>query len=1095
MDAATLKQAKNYADKLVQGLGALKGANCTIKSTTPKDNGTEIVFEWTGTSGTKETTTILVKNGEQGNGITKVEKIKTVDLIDTYRMTFDDGSTFDYQINNGGGSSADEKVKLNSTAKEAKYLNELIDNTTIKVDTDNNCLVVKKIEGQTVTVADINFLTGVKSNVQEQINNLGKSMTMYGVFGTKADLLASVDPVPVDGNTAIVVADEDNNNKQMTYIYIASTSKWTQVAESSIKIRDFTTNPINLSTEVTGKLAENKIDTAIARLADVLDKATYKGSSDGVVKQADTLIGLTYTITALNNAIKDSHTHTNKTVLDKIISNGLGSSFLADNGEYISILSIGTSEPTYTSQIWIDNTDTSKLVIKIYDGTDWIAVSGGGGSQSDWEQTDTTAYDYIKNKPTFNELTKADIEAWLGLSPAELEGLASLINDNEIRTDKVWSSSKTYAELQKIAQKAKSAYEIAVKNGFEGTEEQWLESLFPSIDPKTKHWIINGVDTKISAEGRSIKTITKDNNNNIIVTFSDNTTQNIGKLTVDVQGDFLTSDGFGNLRYYNGHFQYFDEASSAWVDTSVTPDNVYVVNMTPQPMQAISCKYDKNTGKLNIKFTEPNDTIVDGQAFCIVEKVIIRRKLGSSPINENDGDFVLEVLRNSFGTYSSQWFTDEGVTPNIDDTYYYKAFPMSTTGFFGYSDLNVAKITCKAVTIYGFKIDQNESDPASMITYLDDCDNAQYASAYMDYTADKFNYGDWGNAWFIKKLKPCMLKYDGTVDYELDKNDYTKKADGTASDVSNTAYEGNAMVGFPKVYWKIVDNGDDTANVYISDTKLDDDFHCWSHIDNNGNEIDYCYMPIYTGGLVNGKLRSLSGLAPMANQTRETEINYAKANNLTDDIIWYTEVYSDRMLINLLLLLIGKSTDTQAVFGTGNSYTDVVSNSGTMDIKGLFWGNQDYSSGIKAFGMEHLWGNTYRAVAGWVYNSGKQKLKLSYGQNDGTTINGYNLDGTGYISIANSAPSGTSGGCISKMLMSEQGIIPIVSNGSASTYYPDIFWFDGSVTAYALLGDSCMKYSNSGKISGAFACALSIQTSFKRYEMCASISCKPLATT
>ena len=99
MDAATLKQAKNYADKLVQGLGSIKGANCTIKSTTKKDEGTELVFEWVGSNGLKETTSILVKNGEQGNGITKVEKIKTVDLIDTYRMTFDDGSTFDYQIN------------------------------------------------------------------------------------------------------------------------------------------------------------------------------------------------------------------------------------------------------------------------------------------------------------------------------------------------------------------------------------------------------------------------------------------------------------------------------------------------------------------------------------------------------------------------------------------------------------------------------------------------------------------------------------------------------------------------------------------------------------------------------------------------------------------------------------------------------------------------------------------------------------------------------------------------------------------------------------------------------------------------------------
>ena len=312
-----------------------------------------------------------------------------------HTMCEETGKMYVYNVNNdidpvlgkwreyGSGVGTDETVKLTSTSTDAKYLNELIDNSTIEVDINNDCLVVKKIDGQTATVAEINFLTGVTANVQEQINNLGKSMTMYGVFGTKADLLASVDPVPVDGNTAIVVADEDNNNKQMTYIYIASTSKWTQVAESSIKIRDFTTNPIQLDTETTGTLSKDKIDTAIARLADVLDKATYVGSADGIVKQADMLTGLTYTITALNDAIKDSHTHTNKTALDKIVSNGLGSNFLADNGKYISILSVGVSEPAYTSQIWIDTTNVSKPVLKIHNGTNWITVSGSGSEVFD----------------------------------------------------------------------------------------------------------------------------------------------------------------------------------------------------------------------------------------------------------------------------------------------------------------------------------------------------------------------------------------------------------------------------------------------------------------------------------------------------------------------------------------------------------------------------------------------------------------------------------------------------------------------------------------------------------------------------------------
>ena len=319
-------------------------------------------------------------------------------------MCEETGKMYVYNVNNdddpvlgkwreyGSGIGTDETVKLTSTSTDAKYLNELIDNSTIEVDVNNDCLVVKKIDGQTATVAEINFLTGVTANVQEQINNLGKSMTMYGVFGTKADLLASVSPAPVDGNTAIVIADEDNNNKQMTYIYIASDSAWTQVAESSVTVRDFTTNPIQLDTETTGTLSKDKIDTAIARLADVLDKATYVGSAEGIVKQADMLTGLTYTITALNDAIKDSHTHTNKTALDKIVSNGLGSNFLADNGKYISILSVGVSEPAYTSQIWIDTTNVSKPILKIHNGTNWITVSGSG-SETGVSTADSITYD------------------------------------------------------------------------------------------------------------------------------------------------------------------------------------------------------------------------------------------------------------------------------------------------------------------------------------------------------------------------------------------------------------------------------------------------------------------------------------------------------------------------------------------------------------------------------------------------------------------------------------------------------------------------------------------------------------------------------
>ena len=256
-------------------------------------------------------------------------------------------------------------------------------------------------------------------------------------------------------------------------------------------------------------------------------------------------------------------------------------------------------------------------------------------------------------------------------------------------------------------------------------------------------------------------------------------------------------------------------------------------------------------------------------------------------------------------------------------------------------------------------------------------------------------------------------------------------------------------------------------------------------------------MPAYTGALVDGILRSLSGLAPMTDMTRRQEIDYAKANNIAEKLIWYTEVYSDRTLIVLLLLLIGKSTDTQTVFGTGNNSSYVsgsntgIINSGTMNTKGLFWGSNDNVSGVKVFGMEHFWGNTWRAVAGWINDMGTQKIKMTYGLSDGSTVDGYNLDGTGYITVANSAPSGTSGGYVSKILMTENGLIPVVASGSATTYYCDGLWYDNTIIDYVFVGGSTINTL----CAGLFNTYLSSSYSRNSWNIGASISCKPLAPT
>lgn len=378
--------------------------------------------------------------------------------------------------------------------------------------------------------------------------------------------------------------------------------------------------------------------------------------------------------------------------------------------------------------------------------------------------------------------------------------------------------------------------------------------------------------------------------------------------------------------------------------------------------------------------------------------------------------------------------------------------------------------------IYGFHIDGTESSPSANITYLEAAVGMSPAS--MNFSTGVFNWGDWADAFFIPR--PCMLKNDGTVDYYLDPDDYTKKEDGvTASDVANTSYGGNAMMEWGKdgcqIWTKIVSDGNYGADVYISDAQQDEDYHAYSFIGVDGNLKEHFYTPIYNGCVVSSKLRSISGQSIMNNVAGSTEITYATANG--DG--YYIETFADRVLINLLLMLIGKSTNTQATFGnghyTGGSAASNLLATGTMNARGLFYGTNGTGAGVKVFGMENYWGNQWRRTAGLLNMSGTQKYKMTYP---------YNNDGTNYTTVSGGTPSGTSGGYVNQMVWNEDGFFTKTASGSETTFYADGMWFNNSQTDYALFGGDC-SYSFS---CGAFACVLDGTLSAAHWSLGAALS-------
>jgi len=419
--------------------------------------------------------------------------------------------------------------------------------------------------------------------------------------------------------------------------------------------------------------------------------------------------------------------------------------------------------------------------------------------------------------------------------------------------------------------------------------------------------------------------------------------------------------------------------------------------------------------------------------------------------------------------------------------------------------INEVKNTTKP-RVYAFYVNQNDSNSATcMHPYYNTkygCNNLFYQNAYMDYEKDEFNYGSWKN-FIYEFFKPCMLAYDGHVDYYLDPDDYETKLDGGTSDIKDMAYNGNVMVQIKKLWVKRwTTNG--KYYCIISDKKLDKSFKAYAHHDIKGNVLDYIYRAAYDGSYDGTRLRSISGIdyhnanaltvnKIMSNTTRQQEIDFAKANNDANEQGegWNILHKAEWDLINDLLLLIGMSTNTQATFGNGNisSYVSVSNTgiiaTGTMDKKGLFYGKNDNVSGVKVLGIEMPWGNIFKSCLGWILSANQHLVKMTPGNEDGSTATGYNLDGTGYVATGKSIAAN---GYISAFDGADTGFLPTAVSGSATTYMCDYVWQNTAVY-YALVGG----YSNGSAQCGAFCADLDVSAAAAPWSVGAALSYKPLA--
>ena len=278
--------------------------------------------------------------------------------------------------------------------------------------------------------------------------------------------------------------------------------------------------------------------------------------------------------------------------------------------------------------------------------------------------------------------------------------------------------------------------------------------------------------------------------------------------------------------------------------------------------------------------------------------------------------------------------------------------------------------------IYGFEIDEDNINPATAVTYIRD---------NINHTPMKdSNYGSWEK--FVKEISTPVLLKNGTVQYELQHENFTKKSDGTNSVL--TGSDGDVMIRFKHLWVKEEKVSSTKRKVYLSVEKFD-------------GAVSY---------------------------TKMTEKGY---NQLSWGIL---------MTLQHLYLLLYKDRDSQTALGRGYvAFNRGFTNTGGTNTKPYFFGETTGKQQMKFCGIESFWDNMYNFVDGIVSDS-NYDLKIGY-----TNFNDF---GSGY-KLIKTPPTSNVYDYFKSTIGGEAGYILTDKAGSSSTGYCDYgSVYTGSVASF-----------------------------------------------
>ena len=329
--------------------------------------------------------------------------------------------------------------------------------------------------------------------------------------------------------------------------------------------------------------------------------------------------------------------------------------------------------------------------------------------------------------------------------------------------------------------------------------------------------------------------------------------------------------------------------------------------------------------------------------------------------------------------------------------------------------VKIYPITLDYYYIYGFTINEAESNSVASVTYTD--------------KAASFTKGasSWDTSPLFKDIKPCLFNAGAVVGY-LQRNDYTKFENGTTADITSGS-AGDVMVEIPKMAYYMEKTGSIiTCKVCMGSEaqSVDSRYTYLPFSRDTEGDRDKIYIGAYLGNTISSKLRSLSGKAPSATQTIGTFRTQAQANGTG-----YQQLpFYPLTLLQILYILKYGSLDSQTALGRGfvDGNTAVINTGGT-NFKEFCFGETTGKLQMKIFGIEDFWGNLYQWIDGLFCNASWSIL---------TTYKSFNDTGSGYLFNTSLGLSANAGGYMnSSQGSSKAGFNVKAASGSASTYYAD----------------------------------------------------------